>query len=342
MSIRGSSRKVVNVFSIIVIEVETMTRKASIIDIEGRLNRLIRQPQEDISAYLSSIEINIPIQNTKAVAHCHMVSFDGNCRPRVAELATYLGNIIIDYAIPRSQIKEAQEKDILDNTTRNVSALKKKAKALFTELKNTGEGGEMLLYLLAQHVLKMPQILCKMSLKTSGNVHFHGVDGLHIKYDNSINKLALYWGESKMYKDIGSAISDCLDSIKPFLIDDTKKSNLRDLQLFQDNLDLVDNELEDQLINYLDPDHANFNKMQFRGVCLVGFDEGRYPTIPNQKTHEILSLELKSSIQGWKDKLQKRLLKRKPLDTFILEIFLIPLPSVQLFRDAFLEEVKNA
>lgn len=87
-----------------------MASNAHFNEIEDRLNRLLRQPQEDISAYISSIKINIPIENTKAVAHCHMLSFDGNDRPRVAELAAYLGNIIIDYAIPRSQIKEAQEK----------------------------------------------------------------------------------------------------------------------------------------------------------------------------------------------------------------------------------------
>lgn len=240
------------------------------------------------------------------------------------------------------KLKKLKRKDINNNTTRNVSALKKKAKALFTELKKTGEGGEMLLYLLVQHVLKMPQILCKMSFKTSGNVHFHGIDGLHIKYDKSIGKVALYWGESKMYKDIGSAITDCLDSIKPYLIDDSKNTNSRDLQLFQDNLDLVDGELEEQLLNYLNPDHHNFNNLQFRGVCLVGFDDGRYPAIPNQKNYDILSQELQSSIIDWKGKIQERLLDRSPLHTFTLEIFLIPMPSVQHFRDAFLEEVKNA
>lgn len=319
-----------------------MTGTSTYTDLDARLERLIRQPHEDISAYLSTVEVNIQIANTKALAHCHMLAFDGNDRPRAAELAAYLGNIIIDYAIPRSKIQEAQQRDLHENTTRHVSELKKKAKALFTDIEKTGEGGELLLYLLAQSVLNMPQILCKMSLKTSGKVHIHGTDGLHIKYDTSINKLALYWGESKLYSDIGEAMTDCLDSIKPYLVDSSKNTNDRDLQLFRDNLDLIDNDLETELLNYLDPDHPNFNKMQFRGVCLIGFDDDRYPALPNQKAQSVLENEIRASITNWSGKLKTRLTSRSPLDTFILDIFLVPLPSVQSFRDVFLEEVKNA
>lgn len=319
-----------------------MAEPSTYTDLDARLERLIRQPQEDISAYLSTIKVNVRIASTKALAHCHMLAFDGNDRPRVAELAAYLGSIIIDYAIPRSKIQEAQERDFRENTTRNVSELKKKAKALFADVEKTGEGGELLLYLLTQNILKMPQILCKMSLKTSGKMHIHGTDGLHIKYDKSISKLALYWGESKLYADIDHAMADCLDSIKPYLVDDSKSANERDLQLFRDNLDLVDSDLEAELLNYLNPDHPNFNKMQFRGVCLIGFDDDRYPSLPNSKAQSVVENEIRESVANWSNKLKTKLISRSPLETFVLDIFLVPLPSVQIFRNAFLEEVKNA
>ncbi|WP_223252149.1 Hachiman antiphage defense system protein HamA [Paracoccus mutanolyticus] len=47
---------------------------------------------------------------------------------------------------------------------------------MFTDLKSSGEGGELLLYLLTERFLGLPQILCKMSLKTSA--HYHGADGV--------------------------------------------------------------------------------------------------------------------------------------------------------------------
>lgn len=76
-----------------------MAEKSTYADLDARLERLIRQPHEDISAYLSTVELNAQVANTKALAHFHMLAFDGNDRPRTAELAAYLGNIIIDYAM---------------------------------------------------------------------------------------------------------------------------------------------------------------------------------------------------------------------------------------------------
>lgn len=68
----------------------------------------------------------------------------------------------------------------------------------FTDLSNTGEGGEMLLYLLAERFLKVPQVLCKMDLKTDSHMHYHGADGVYASV-NEGGLLKLFWGESKVY-----------------------------------------------------------------------------------------------------------------------------------------------
>jgi Cap4 SAVED domain len=39
----------------------------------------------------------------------------------------------------------------------------------------------MLLYLLLEVELGIPQLLCKTPLKTNPEVHYHGVDGVHGK-----------------------------------------------------------------------------------------------------------------------------------------------------------------
>ncbi|WP_448163153.1 hypothetical protein [Bacillus mobilis] len=49
---------------------------------------------------------------------------------------------LVDYAIPRSEIMEVQEKDQKLNPTVNTVELKMKAKQLFTSLKKFGEGGK--------------------------------------------------------------------------------------------------------------------------------------------------------------------------------------------------------
>lgn len=172
-------------------------------------------------------------------------------------------------------------------------------------------------------------------------MHVHGTDGLHIKYDNEAEKLALYWGESKLYQNFSEAIDACLESLGPFLSDDSKAANRRDLQLFRDNLDLLDESLEDELLNFLNPEHPHFNKVQFRGVCLIGFDEEMYPNEPNQKNSSKLKAEMEEALDQWVEKVKEKIKKRASLDSFYIEIFLIPLPSAQGFRDAFREEVGN-
>lgn len=88
------------------------------------------------------------------------------------DLIEYIDTRIVDYAIPKKEIDEAGEDYNRTGSTRELLELQKKAKNLFTDLKSTGEGGEILLYILTQDILKLPQLISKMLLKTSGKLHF--------------------------------------------------------------------------------------------------------------------------------------------------------------------------
>lgn len=311
---------------------------------EDAFQKLLRGDGKELAAYLSNVATESEVLDTKAKVHCYILAHDGQDQPRAKDLAQAIAFRIIDYAIPRGELKRAQEYDLKHNTTFEVSKLKQKAKKLFSTLEKTGEGGEMLLYMLIQNYLKLPQVLCKMSLKTSAQLHYNGADAIHMTYDNTKNKLALYWGESKLYKSIDTAITSCLDSIKPFLCDnggsDTRQ--MRDLQLISDNLDLTDEKLEEALLKFLDPNDVNFNKLEYRAACLIGFDHNAYPSTPNTKTEKEVIAEVEKIINTWQSKLGKKILDRKPLHSFIIEIFLIPFPSVREFRKEFLGEIKNA
>ena len=86
---------------------------------------------------------------------------------------------VADYAIPRAQLAKAKARDAKYNSTAAVAALVEQARRSFTDVAKTGEGGEMLLFLLAERFLKLPQILCKMDLKTDTRMHYHGADGVY-------------------------------------------------------------------------------------------------------------------------------------------------------------------
>jgi len=77
-------------------------------------------------------------------------------QPRVEprRLAEFTRNAVAGYAIPRSQLAKAKARDTKYNSTEAVTALVEQARRSFNDLAKTGEGGEMLLFLLAERFLK--------------------------------------------------------------------------------------------------------------------------------------------------------------------------------------------
>lgn len=302
--------------------------------------KLVRSQPTALDAYLDSTEASFFISSTRTQVHFRHLRHDGSSHPRVKDLCERLAREVIDYAIPRPQFARALEAMIDDGSARHITKLHKKAAALFTDIANTGEGGELLLYLLTESYLRIPQILCKMPLKTSPQMHYHGADGIHGTVDPNTDMLCLYWGESKLYNSASTAIDACLTSLAPFIQSNggSGAPQRRDLELLTDNLELNDSNLEKAILRYLDPDDVNFNKLQYRGVALVGFDEDVYKKNPPPCREQTIAEEIKESIKSWKKSLLHHIMKHK-LDSISIEIFCLPFPSVEAFRDAFLTEL---
>lgn len=304
--------------------------------IQDRLENLIRGNPDTIQAFLREVCKSEPVENTRADMHIYMLRLDGNNRPRTNDFADFLVNRIVDYCIPPSEIRKAKEKDAKYNTLQYSAQLFRKAERLFTDLNNTGEVGELALSILVQSILQMPQVLCKMPLKTNPEVHYHGADGVYGKYDIATEKYCLYWGESKIYSDIGKALSDCFDSLKEFLTEEglgnTRKE--RDMSLFRANIDFDDPYLEAAILEFLDPENLQYLKLEYRGVCLVGYNEEAYPK-DFLKIEDEIYTEILTRVSNFKSKIGQRLINRTPLDKFVLEVFLVPFASVDDFREQF-------
>ncbi|HEX8155368.1 MAG TPA: DUF1837 domain-containing protein [Thermoanaerobaculia bacterium] len=315
------------------------------IDLDAKIEKLLRHDGAgEFDAFIATVERDVAVPGTRARVHCNVVQLDGNGMPRVPDLARWLAYQIIDYVIPRQEIADAKAYDDAHNTSRRGAELHSKAKQLFARVANSGEGGELLLYVLAQTQLGLPQLFCKMPHKTNPKVHVHGIDGIHVGVNPDTGGLALYWGESKLHQTVGSAVTDALDSIKPFVCREggSGAPYERDLQLMRDNIDLGDPELEEAMMRFLDRDDPKHNEVQFRGMCLVGFDHGCYPASHNEKEIGALIDEARAAMQEWVELVTKHIDKRPPLASIHLELFLIPFPSVEAFRAAFMHELTHA
>lgn len=256
----------------------------------------------------------------------------------------FIDEKILEYAIPKKEIDESREYLAQTNSTAKIVRLRKKAEGLFTDLEKTGEGGEILLYILVQEFLKIPQLISKMSLKTSGQLHYQGADGIHVNYDSASSTLNLYWDESKMYSNMNDAMGKCMESLKGFLLDPQSSGSVqeRDLQLITANIsaNVNDPDLEDALVCYFDKDDDMSNSIVYKGLCFIGFDIGNYPANKIQKTTEVVVEEIKKEIQAWQDTLVKKIKTYTNLELKEIHVFLLPFPSVAEFRRIYLETIK--
>ena len=195
----------------------------------------------------------------------------------------------------------------------------------------------MLLFLLAERFLKLPQILCKMDLKTDTRMHYHGADGVYAGVTQK-GILKLYWGESKIYGDASAAIRACLNSLAPFLIEPEhdEAERERDLILLSDKADLSNPEITDALKRYFDKSSVMSKRVQYCGAALVGFDAPFYPKDEVKAVAEEIVKASRTALTGWRNSIGERL-KLEKLDQMEIEMFCVPLPSAEGFRAAFLK-----
>lgn len=290
-----------------------------------------------MEVHLSLVERDLLLDGHAVRVHCHCLAMDANGRVRPQRLAEFMRNAVVDYAIPRSKVATAKARDAKYNSTEAVAELMERAKRSFTDLKNTGEGGEMLLFLLAERFLKLPQILCKMDLKTDSQMHYHGADGVYAGITDE-GVLKLYWGESKIYQDAGSAIRECLRSLAPMILqpDNEDAERERDILLLSDKADLNDPDLNEALRRYFDKSSVLSKRVQYCGLALVGFDAEFYPTEEAKVAAEDVIDASRAALGKWSESIGERLNIEK-LSHVDIQLFCIPLPSAAGFREAFIK-----
>lgn len=319
-------------------EVDTVAKDAP--DIAALLRALVKGSQQPLTSLFTKIAETHVLDDCRVVLRTHALNVLPSGLPRTEALAKMVAKRIVDFCIPASEIAEALAQLQKTKSTAAFVELEMKARGLFTELKNTGEGGELLLFMLLEGLLGLPQIFCKMPLKTNKKMHVHGADGIHAHYDNASSKLALYWGESKLHQSFSAAATTCFESLAPFLKADPGGSGdaTRDIELISDYLDLNDAELESALLEYLDPEKEAANHVIIRGAALIGFDHSAYATTPSPKTAAQLVARISPDLKTWADKLAQ-LAESNDIAEVDIETFCIPFASVGELRDAFLTEL---
>ncbi len=106
----------------------------------------------------------------------------------------------------------------------------------------------------------------------------------------------------------------------------------------RDGLSLDDPKLVEALRRYLNPDDVMFKHLEYRGLCLVGFDSDSYPKSPNSKKVQQVKKEIETAFQKNKKGILNRVRAEK-IDSFVIDVFCLPFPNVHDFREAFRAEL---
>lgn len=265
----------------------------------------------------------------------------------VCELVEVISFHLVPFCLPRSEIAAVDElygQVDVDEFKLKHTQLSERAKKLFIQTQTTtnrnGEPGELLLYLLTEWILEAPQLVAKMSLKTNRNMPVHGADGIHIRFCQETSRLFLFWGESKLYADVGKAINAAIKSVcealRPEKID-------HEIQLVQRNLGTsgLDEASKNAVLCYLNPYEEFYNERHDAITCLIGFDFDAFEKVSREDSDQAE----KKFVALAEDKLNEITpdLTKKVMDAGLegkpIEVFFFPVPSVQQFRDLFHQKI---
>lgn len=253
----------------------------------------------------------------------------------VKALAEVMYTHIIDYCL-------ASRDRCQTLTLQEAAKLTKMARKLFVHPEatpadpdQTGEAGELLLYLLIEAVLNAPQVVAKMELKTNPNLEVNGSDGIHMAWNANESLVEIYFGEAKVYQDMGAAIKAALASIDGFHAKDIcRHEMLMVTKHFKHAAPAVKS-----VVGSLILDGVPTSGVRINHACLIGFNWNEYKAIFSQPTSARLDA-LKSAYLNAAAKIHSTCDEK--LEAFAskhlrLTFFFIPFKNVQDFRTAFNE-----
>lgn len=251
---------------------------------------------------------------------------------REAQLLDFLMEQMPVYAL----CKEERDSVAADR----VRTLWKKAVRRFAKGQYAGELGELILFHLLEIVEGAVQIVNKMHLKTSGNMHAHGADALHFGKDGALT--VLFLGESKTGKKFSDVLTRALDDVKEY---DAKDQQF-DVDVACGHISGdIPKELKQEIIAYLTGKKEDLSDFVKVHAIFLGFEEEELKKLEEQHSGDELikhvAEKYKADIEEYINKIKAGIDSRTELKNHRFLFFILPFKDLDAVRKKFSEEVKN-
>ena len=211
-----------------------------------------------------------------------------------------------------------------------------------TSLEKTtdGELGELMLYSFAESHLNAPKILTKMRFKTSSNDPVKRADGIHlIKKDENYFEVA--YGESKLYQNLATGLTDAFSSINDFIKRDN--NNINDEKTFLINN--ISYEFNDEqyniLKNILIPNENEEMYLEDSFIVFVGFEidiPDEINKLKGPKFRDALHQHIKNKVESKISHIQKKV-KDFSLHKYNFYIYLVPFTNLNETKVKILNDI---
>jgi hypothetical protein len=301
------------------------------------LNNYLQVSEKHYNNIFDTVEHENMIDGMDVNLHFKYLKLDPNGNPKIGLLVNTLLNYATHYCF------SSQKRDVEDDEFEK-NKLMNEAKKLFRKWKDeditdtnqpkSGEVGEMILWLMMEVILKAPQVVAKMDLKTNPKLEVFGSDGIHLDISEE-DTLNIYFGEAKFYNDIYGALDSAFQSIEDF---HENSMDNHEFTLLTTHYKYLNNNQQDKIYKFIKGEIES-SEVKINHACLIGYDWDKYKKLDTSERKEFIqnftsvyqkeTERLTKLIQSRFDKFSKK--------EFSFEVFFIPFKNVQELRTAFNE-----
>jgi len=252
-------------------------------------------------------------------------------RFRDDDLTKFICDRALYYVLEKAELQDLKPEKVRELTIRTKDAFEKSA--------NTGEPGELLLFLFLE-ADGIVQLYSKMRLKTSGNISFQGYDAVHIKADD---KIAFHFGHSKLFANFTQGVNAALGDIKNYFLNSSHYD--LELRLISRYIDATKFGKYTNTIRALcNPYYQHKEKYREVNAVFIG-SNWEFLKDGAKKGSQTLDNYMKASYEAQHSEIASQIRERvaaiDEIKNLPFVFYVLPFLSVADFREKFLKELKR-
>lgn len=195
--------------------------------------------------------------------------------------------------------------------------------------KKAGDYGEIILFLLLDLFYGSKKLVTKVFYKTPGDVPVFGADATHFTKDSD-GQIAFWFGESKFYKDFGSALDKAFISVEHFLEKGVKKEiDFLTPSRIEINRN-VDKDLYEEVRNFI-IGNPSLDQVKIKIPVLITYEMNDLDKFDDEKASEFLK-NMKVEFENRYKQIQQKVWS-KPYKKLAFVFFLLPIQDVKAMKD---------